>query len=619
MELLRLAPLSFAVLFASACATSSSTATPAATATATAAVDQTTPAERPPKADLPAVSDDPLVNRIVALGMTDSTVNPLLVELTNEFGPRLTSSHALMKAERWARDKFEEFGLVATLEPWGAFPVGFDRGPWSGAMVAPERVELDFVTPSWTPGVTGPARGPALFLPSSVAEVEALNGRARGAWIVLRPADFKLGKKKLDRITSALAQGGVHGYVMSARDTERGLVHTWGDPRIDWDDLPTDVEVSLRADQFADIASRLGRGEEVELEFSIDNRFFRGPVPQHNVIADIPGTDKADEYVIIGGHIDSWDGASGVVDNGTGVATTLEAARLLAKAGVKPRRTIRFMLWSGEEQGLLGSMAYVKAHPELMDKISVVLVHDGGTNFLSGLSVTPEMAAQARAVFEPVIALGTFPFALFYAKELRPGGSDHNSFIRAGVPGFFWQQSGKADYQRAHHTQHDNLDAYVPEYQQHSALVVALAAYGFANLDEMLDRTHSKPLPTRRMLGVILDGLAVTGLSESGKARALGVKKGDVIASINGTALQNRRDLWKAMRAHADNDRLEVVVKRGKRKLSFTFDYSNDANKRARETRHADRVRRFGELVWDQPFAGKAAPAPKHRAHSDGR
>jgi len=129
------------------------------------------------------------------------------------------------------------------------------------------------------------------------------------------------------------------------------------------------------------------------------------------VVAEIPGSDTPDEFVIVGGHLDSWDGATGATDNGTGIATTLEAARILVKAGVKPRRSIRFMLWSGEEQGLLGSRAYVKAHPELLPKVSAVLVHDGGTNYLSSLGGTEAMMSDFQEVFAPVMSLDPkFPF-----------------------------------------------------------------------------------------------------------------------------------------------------------------------------------------------------------------
>ena len=226
------------------------------------------------------------------------------------------------------------------------------------------------------------------------------------------------------------------------------------------------------------------------LEFDIRNYFKKGPIPLYNVIADIPGTEFPDEYVIVGGHIDSWDGATGTTDNGTGCATTLEAARILMKSGVKPRRTIRFMLWSGEEQGLFGSRDYVKAHPELMPKISVVLVHDMGTNYLSGVGVTQAMKSDIDVALAPLVGLDpAMPFTIREVAGLsRGGGSDHASFTAAGVPGLFWRQSGSAVYNQTHHTQHDTYDRAVPEYQKHSSVVAALGALGIANLDHLLSR-----------------------------------------------------------------------------------------------------------------------------------
>ena len=169
------------------------------------------------------------------------------------------------------------------------------------------------------------------------------------------------------------------------------LIVTGGAYRIAWDKLPETPVINLVKSQFDEVAGLVKEGKPVVLEFDIRNYFKKGPIPLYNVIADIPGTEFPDEYVIVGGHIDSWDGATGTTDNGTGCATTLEAARLLMKSGIRPRRTIRFMLWSGEEQGLMGSRAYVKDHPELMKKISAVLVHDGGTNYLSGIAATKAM------------------------------------------------------------------------------------------------------------------------------------------------------------------------------------------------------------------------------------
>ena len=249
--------------------------------------------------------------------------------------------------------------------------------------------------------------------------------------------------------------------IVAASSSE--LLVTAGLHRISWDKLPTLPSVTLLRKQFDEIAGWLKEGKPVTLEFDIRNYFKKGPIKLYNVIADIPGTEKPDEYVIVGGHIDSWDGATGATDNGTGVATTLEAARILKKAGVKPKRTIRFMLWSGEEQGLLGSAAYVKAHKELMPKISAVLVHDGGTNYLSGIGATEAILSDFEQVFAPVKELDPkFPFEVRKVAGLFGGGSDHASFLSANVPGFFWRQAGKARYQHTHHTQYDTFDAAIP-------------------------------------------------------------------------------------------------------------------------------------------------------------
>jgi hypothetical protein len=256
------------------------------------------------------------------------------------------------------------------------------------------------------------------------------------------------------------------------------------------DNLPTQPQINMTATSFDAVGKHVRAGEEVVLEFDIRNYFKKGPIPIYNVIADIPGNELPDEYVIVGGHIDSWDGATGATDNGTGVASALEAARILKAAGVQPKRTIRFMLWSGEEQGLLGSRAYVQANPDLMKRISAVLVHDLGTQYLSSISGLSYQLPDLNEVFAPVMSLDpSFPFHVRSTDDLRSLGSDHRSFVNAGVPGFFWGQSGGGfNYWDSHHSQHDTFDKAVAEYQEHSSIVIALAAYGIANLDHMLPR-----------------------------------------------------------------------------------------------------------------------------------
>ena len=539
-------------------------------------------------ADIPEVDGDEVVRAIVRLGHTEPKVSEHVAHLSVEIGGRLTGSHALMQAEQWCKEQFEGWGLSARLEHWGDLPVGFDRGPWSGGMVAPEEIDYDFVTPSWTPGALGPRRGAATLYPKSLAEVKRRKAELEGAWVV-RARSVDIDRKLRNKIDDALADAGVAGLVIEDRDADGELVHTFGNYEIEWTALPRLVKINLRSDQHRDLVERLQAKDKVELAFSIDNRFFNGPVPQHNVVADLVGSAKPDEVVVVGGHLDSWDGAQGSNDNATGVATTLEAARLLVAAGAKPKRTIRFMLWTGEEQGLLGSKGYVEAHGEEMDNYSAVLVHDGGTNYLSGIGVTPEMKPQVSLAFAPIVQLAPeeMPFEIVETDSLRPGGSDHTPFIRAGVPGFFWDQAGKSDYEFVHHTQHDTLEHVVEEYQRHSAMVVAIAAYQLANLPERLDRTNSAPLPRRRVGGMLDRDMLVSELDKDGRAAKAGVKLGDKVISVDGETFESRWGVFRALQK--GGPKKTVVLERKGKQLTITLDWTGAEGEAERKARRAAR------------------------------
>ncbi len=518
---------------------------------------------------IPAAKAD--AQTLINLAKEENRVMEHLDVLSNRIGPRLTGSDNLTNALEWARGEFARFGIKnARLEPWGSFPVGFNRGPATGRMVEPTEKALVFGTNSWTAGTQGVQRGPAILEPADEAALDAVKDKLAGAWILVpsgrRPSgDFKT---KLD---AAYADAKIAGLVRSNRGE---LIVTGGNFQISWDKLPKTPVINLIQAQFDEIAALAKDGKPVTLEFDIRNYFTRGPIPQYNLIADIPGTEFPDEYIIVGGHIDSWDGATGTTDNGTGCATTLEAARLLMKAGVKPRRTIRFMLWSGEEQGLLGSLAYVKAHPDLMPKISAVLVHDGGTNYLSSLSATPAMKADLEEVCSPLIGLNPdLPFAVREVNGLRRGiGSDHDSFLGAGVPGFFWGQAGKAVYRRTHHTQYDTYDAAIPEYQKHSAVVVAVVARGLADLDHLLSREKlismargggEAPPANRRLLGVQLDELSVVEVIADGVAAKAGIKSGDEIVKVDGKPVGDR-DAFSELIQNGDVKKTITVKREGK-------------------------------------------------------
>jgi hypothetical protein len=318
----------------------------------------------------------------------------------------------------------------------------------------------------------------------------------------------------------------------------------------------------------------------VILEFDVRNYFKKGPIKLYNVVADIPGTEWPDEYVIVGGHIDSWDGATGAMDNGTGVAAVMEAARLLSQSNARPRRTIRFMLWSGEEQGLLGSRAYIRQNTQLMKKVSAVLVDDGGTNYVSGMMTTPAMQSDLQQALAPVMELDpNMPFKLQPVSGLPTMiGSDQDSFVAAGVPGFYFDQNGRANYDRVHHTQHDTFEGAIAEYQRHSAIVIALAAYGIANLDRMLSRENLRARTTfdfagnRRFIGVELDDLTIVQVHDSMVGAKAGLRDGDTFVKLDGKKLESREQLTSELQKGAPKKTVTIV--RDGKEMDFVLDWS---------------------------------------------
>ncbi|MFT4512946.1 MAG: carboxypeptidase Q [Planctomycetota bacterium] len=497
-------------------------------------------------------------------GLENSQVMAHLDHLVNRIGPRLTGSDNLTVAGEWAVDKFKSFGIEnARLEQWGDYAVGFNRGPWWGRMTKP--VEMEFVcnTNAWTAGTKGPSRGLVVSAPKDAEELAAMKGKLHHVWM-LNPDGRMLAK-----LTEAMQAEGGFGFV-TGRSGRRGeLLLTGGRPSRNMDSLPHLPMVRLKNDSYEAVVEQLDNGKEVEVEFDIRNHFRKGPIPLYNVIADIVGTEFPDQFVVVGGHLDSWDGATGTTDNGTGSSTTIEAARILMALGAKPRRSIRFMLWSGEEQGLLGSRAWVQKHKDEMPNYSASLVHDGGTNYLSGIAGMPEMGPQLRVAFEHVLTLSEeMPFRVREIPAFTPIGSDHEAFTAVGVPGFFWNQSGRANYTHTHHTQYDTYGAAIPEYQRHSSVVAATGALGLANLPELLTRENMKvrrgfsggARRSRRVLGVQLgeDGVTIGVVTKDSVAAKAGLKAGDKLVKIGEAAIKSQGDLRRALA-------------RGKKKKSLTF------------------------------------------------
>ena len=440
-----------------------------------------------------AQGDPDVIAKIIDEGKTRNQTRAHLEYLTEQIGARLTSSLALQRACEWTASQFRSFGLEnVELEQWGEWPVGFDRGRTHvGRMTAPEQRNFEFTTRSWTPGTNRLVVGRAVREPLTLEDAKRRTGRFNGAWILMNPRGTE-GLPERDvrnEIWQALKAAGAVGKVSSSGSE---LVRTSGSYNIKWDDLPTDVSITVRKSDFEAAAANVDAGRTTILEFDLRQTMRQGPIPNYNVIAEIPGTEKPDEVVIVSGHLDSWDGpgSTGACDNGTGTMVALEAARLLMASGAKPKRTIRFIMWTGEEQGLHGSRRYVAMHADEMDKISAVLVDDGGTNYSGGLRCIESMAPMLREATDPLNeAFPNMPVTIRVAERMpRGGGSDHAPFNRVGVPGFFWNETGVADYRYIHHTQHDKLTAAINRYLIQSSVAAAVTAYNLACADTMLPR-----------------------------------------------------------------------------------------------------------------------------------
>ncbi|HHI80860.1 MAG TPA: M20/M25/M40 family metallo-hydrolase [Planctomycetes bacterium] len=527
-------------------------------------------------------------DRIIQEGKQNSQVAKHLDELTNGIGPRLTGSPQAIRAAYWAKDKFQSFGIEnAHVEKWSDWKVGFERGPWSGEITSPKSAaqNLHFVTRAWSAGTKGRQEGPVLLLPKTLEEAKARPDLYKGAWILGRLGGRRRFSPKTRKLKDFLKTQGVLGFIAPSRNQ---LLITSGNFRISWEKRPTLPEVTLRVDEFNKLKDLVQKGEKPRVLFDIRNHFIQGPIPNFNVVADIVGTEKPDEYVIVGGHLDSWDGATGTTDNGTGTATTLEAARILMASGVRPKRSIRFMLWTGEEQGLMGSRAYVKKHRSdgLLDRVSAVLVHDGGTNYCAGLQATPSQLPILRKALSGIDKVD--PQYEFEVSPLRffVGGSDHASFVSAKVPGFFWLQKGRANYTHTHHTQYDTYDAAIDPYQRQSATVIALSALAIANLDKLLPRTSRAEIARltggnrrrRFRLGIeFAEGVLVSRVQKGSPAEASGIKKGDLFLRIGKNKVEEPRDIMLGIFRAFQKGAKEVslfVRRKGKEtqlKLSLNF------------------------------------------------
>ncbi|MBL8207010.1 MAG: M20/M25/M40 family metallo-hydrolase [Blastocatellia bacterium] len=488
-------------------------------------------------------------------GMNNSQIMRTLHFFTDVYGPRLTGSPNHENAAKWAVKQMTSWGLAnAHLEPWEFGHPGWSNDRFSAHIISPVKDQLSCEVLAWTPGTNGTVSAQALqmTLPERPTQEEltayfvglkdkvkgkiVLIGKPTFVPVTINPAPKRMDDKMAkDRFNSDNPNASPFGNrqgpgpqgqpdptklspAQVAEQVDKFLVESGAAVRVNdggrdhgqiraFNNRTFDVTkavptVIMRNEDYGRIWRILSDGTPVELEFNIVNRSYPEGKTSYNTIAEIPGTDKADEVIMLGGHLDSWHAATGATDNAIGCATMMEAARIIKALGLKPRRTIRVALWSGEEQGLLGSQAYVKEHfgsaenpkPEFA-KFGGYFNIDSGTGRARGFSVfgPSEAAPILRQIFAPLEDLGLMGAMASRSRGL--GGSDHTSFNQAGLPGIGAMQDPIEYGTATWHTNLDNYERIIEDDARKSAIAIASAVYHLAMRDELLPRFTKEAMP----------------------------------------------------------------------------------------------------------------------------
>jgi len=470
--------------------------------------------------------------------------------LTDVTGPRLTGSPNLKKAQQYVLGRLNEWGVAnAHLEAWGPFGRGWAVEAFAANMVAPTFSSLIAYPKAWSPATNGIVRGEAVFLDvKTTSDLAKFRGKLKGKIILLTPdrpvapnftaqaerttdeellklanakpqeprrfqmspeqrASAELNYQKWKMLESEGAAvvlepgGGDAGtvYVTAASIPAPLEVPNEQRPRPWHQNAPRVLpQVVVAAEHYNRLIRLVARGVPVQLELNIGARFYDDEPMSYNVIAEIPGTDLKDEVVMIGGCLDSWHAGTGATDNAAGAAVALEVIRLLKSLNIKPRRTIRIGLWSGEEQGALGSRAYVAQHygqrkgssndsrTVEYEKFSGYFNLDYGTGKIRGVYL------QRNEAVRPIFAAWLAPLKDLGAGTLTINGigsnGDHNSFDDIGLPGFQFLRDFMEGNTRTAHTNMDVYDHILEDDLRQSAIVAAVFIYQAAMRDERLPR-----------------------------------------------------------------------------------------------------------------------------------
>jgi len=498
-----------------------------------------------------------MVSRIRQEAFHRSQVMATFGHLTEQIGPRLTNSPNMAKANAWTREQMTAWGLSNVHdEAFDDFGRGWQYRSASVDLLGPRQLSLHAVPKAWTPGTQGPVEGEAIAVSiKTKADLDKYKGKLKGKVVLLSdlreykpgtesdskrydeagltalleytvPKDTNPAERKKrateyvqrQEMTQALnkflvEEGAIASLSISGWDN--GIIRVGGGGSRRAGEPLGVPELAVAAEHYNPLLRALERGEQVRLRVNVDAEFTSATNdPGYNTIAEIPGSGN--EVVIIGAHMDSWHAGTGAADNAAGVSVMMEAMRILKTLGVKPRRTIRIVLWSGEEQGLIGSGAYVAKHiaeyPESTDpeqkklpkgfqerggplqkkrdydKVSAYFNLDNGSGKIRGVYAQENLAAM------PIFEAWLKPFNDVGATIVTPrntGSTDHISFDRVGVPGFQFVQDGLDYFSNVHHSDLDTYDHASPEDLKQASAIIAAFAYHAATREQKLPR---KPL-----------------------------------------------------------------------------------------------------------------------------
>ena len=490
--------------------------------------------------------DTAVMSRIRNEGLHHSQVMDIAFHLTDASGPRLTGSPGFMRAANYAKDQLSQWGLTnAKLDPWGDFGKSWELEKSYAAMTSPWYKSLEAYPKAWTGGTNGLQNAEVILISAKdTADLVSYKGKLAGKILIMnsdesyelsfkpdarrytdaeldsmenikaepedtaainrRRAQFRrryFGQQRLINVLKLMAveEGAVGIFTSSPRNHDGTIfVQQAGSYKVS--DAANFLDIALQWEDYMTIVRLLRNNIPVKMDVDVKTKFFTDDTKGYNVIAEIPGTDKKlkDELVMLGGHLDSWHGGTGATDNGAGSIVMMEAVRILKAIGIQPRRTIRIALWSGEEEGLLGSRGYVKktfADPADMkllpahEKFSAYFNIDNGTGKIRGVYL------QGNEAVRPIFQQWLAPFNNLGARTLtisNTGGTDHLSFDAVGLPGFQFIQDPLEYGTRNHHSNMDVYDHLQLDDLEQAAVIVAAFVYDAAMRDAKLPR---KELP----------------------------------------------------------------------------------------------------------------------------